>query len=58
MAVLIHDMEYPPITAAQLYVSVQQAWVVLGSLRVKTLVRSMLCQVRAILAARDGHTHY
>ena len=50
MAVHTRDMDNPPITAAQLRVAVQQAWVVLRPVRLGT---EHLMGV--VIAARGGH---
>ena len=52
MTVHICDMDNPSITAPQLPLAMQQAWVALVAVRLRTLVQSMMGTVCA------GHTHY
>ena len=56
MAVWIRDIEDPPSTIAELNNAVRQAWTAVRPGRVRTLVDSMPRCVRALLAARGGHT--
>ena len=58
MPVWIWDMDDPPSTVAELNNAVCQAWVAVQPGRVRTLVESMPRRVRALLAARGGHTRY
>ena len=57
MAAHIRDMDNPPTTAAQLPVAVLQVLINLRSAGPRTLVWSVPLRVRAVLAARGGHTH-
>ena len=47
----IRDMDDPPTMAALLRVTVQQVWVALKPVMLRTLVQSMPCHLRAVLAA-------
>ena len=47
---------WPPSTVAELKNAVRQAWAAVRPGRVQTLVESMPRRVRALLAARGGHT--
>ena len=58
ISVWIRDMDYPPSTVAELNNAVRQAWAAVRPGRVRTLVDSMPRRVRALLAARGGHTCY
>ena len=58
MSVWIRDKNDPPSTVAELNNAVHQAWAVVRSGRVQTLVESMPRHVRALLAIRGGHTRY
>ena len=58
MEVYIQDMDNPPITAELLRVAVQQAWVTLRPVRLRTLVRSTPCRMCAVLTAFGGHIPY
>ena len=51
---------WPPSTVAELNNAVRQAWAAVrsGTGRVRTLVESMPRHVKALLAARGGHTRY
>ena len=51
MAVHISDMDNPPTRAAKSRVAVQQAWVAKRPVRLRTLVWSLPCWVRAVIAA-------
>ena len=57
MAVHINDIDNPPVTAVQLRMAVQQIWVTLRPVRLRT-VRSMPRRMCVVLAARGGHKHY
>ena len=52
-AVHMHDVDSPLTAAAQFHMAVQQARVV-----PRAFIRSMPCQVRVVLPAYGGHTHY
>ena len=56
MSVWIRDMDDPPSTVAELNNAVRQAWAAVQPGRLRTLVESMPRRVRALLAARGGHT--
>ena len=58
MSVRIRDMDDPHSTIAELNNSVHQAWAAVRLGRVRTLVETMSRLVRALLAARGGHTCY
>jgi transposase len=58
MSVWIRDMDDPPSTVAELQNAVRQAWAAVRPGRVRTLVESMPRRVRALMAARGGHTRY
>ena len=58
MSVWIRDMDDPPSTVAELNNPVRQAWAAVRPGRVRTWVESMPRRVRALLAARGGHTRY
>ena len=58
MSVWIRDMDDPPSTVAELNNAVHQAWAAVRPGRVRTQVESMPRRVRALLAARGGHTGY
>ena len=58
VSVWIRDMIEPPSTTAELNNAVHQAWAAVQSGSVRTLVESLPCCFRAILAARGGHTRY
>ena len=58
MSVWIRDMDDPPSTVAELQNAVRQVWAAVRPGRVRTLVESMPRRVRALMAARGGHTRY
>ena len=58
MSVWIRDMDDPPSTVAELNNAVRQAWAAVRPGRVRTLVESTPRRIRALLAARGGHTRY
>ena len=58
MSVWIRDMDDPPSSAAELNNAVCLEWAAVWPGRVWTLVESMSRCVRALLAARGGHTRY
>ena len=58
MSVWIQDMDDPTFNVAELNNAVRKAWAALRPGRVRTLVESMPRRVRALHAARDGHTLY
>ena len=58
MSVWIRDMDDPASTVAELNNAVYQAWAAVWPGRVRTLAESMPRRVRALLAARGGHTSY
>ena len=58
IAVHINDIDNPPATAIQLRMAVQQTWVTLRPVRLRTLVRSMPRRMCVVLTVRGSHTHY
>ena len=58
MSVWIRDMDDPPSTVAELNNAARQLWAAVRLGRVRTLVESMPRHIRALLAARGGHTRY
>ena len=58
MSVWIRDKDDPSSTIAELNNAVRQAWAAVRAVTARTLVESIPRRVRALLAARGGHTRY